>query len=306
MSKPRRNYQAIDGIMLLDKDLGLSSNQALQKVRHLFNAAKAGHTGTLDPLASGLLPLCFGEATKFSADLTDADKTYEAEIQLGVITDSCDREGKILATSAVRCALEQVESVLPRFRGQIQQIPPMHSALKRDGQPLYKLARQGVEVEREARTVVIKQLDVLNWSFDLQRLTCRVVCSKGTYIRALARDLGEMLSCGAHLSALRRTQVGDLCVANALTLEKLTALSDVERLAFLLPVDSLLTRLIRIDLSQEESVRFAHGNPVSRPEIAGQYPDHDGLYRVYADGDLLGVGQWRCDQLLWPKRLLQK
>ncbi|KAB2921992.1 MAG: tRNA pseudouridine(55) synthase TruB, partial [Dechloromonas sp.] len=204
----KRTWQRVDGVLLLDKPLGLTSNDALQKARRLFSAAKGGHTGTLDPAATGLLPLCFGEATKFSADLLDADKTYEAVVQLGVTTDSGDAEGQVVATAPVTVGEAEVRQALPRFTGAIEQIPPMHSALKRNGRPLYELARKGIEVERAPRAVTIHGLELLDFAGD--RLTLRVRCSKGTYIRVLAADLGQALGCGAHLVGLRRTAVGDL------------------------------------------------------------------------------------------------
>ena len=215
----KRTWKQVDGVLLLDKPLGMTSNDALQKARRLFSAAKGGHTGTLDPLATGLLPLCFGEATKFSADLLDADKTYEAVLKLGVTTDSGDAEGQVTSTATVDVNKAQIAEVLPQFVGDIQQIPPMHSALKRNGRPLYELARKGIEVEREPRAVTIFAIDCLDFSGDL--LTLRVACSKGTYIRVLAADIGKALGCGAHLAALRRTVVGDIRLEKTVTLAEL-------------------------------------------------------------------------------------
>lgn len=292
----KRTWKQVDGVLLLDKPLGLSSNDALQKARRLFSAAKGGHTGTLDPLASGLLPLCFGEATKFSADLLDADKTYEAVLKLGVVTDSGDAEGTVLATRPVAVSEADVQAALPRFSGDILQVPPMHSALKRDGRPLYALARQGVEVEREARPVRIHTIEVLAFAGD--SLTLRVRCSKGTYIRVLAADLGEALGCGAHLAALRRTAVGDLELAGSITLAALEALAEEERHACLRPVDALLQSLPALDLDAAAASRFCHGNPVAAGALNGKC-------RVYADGRLAGLGETRGDGLLWPKRLVQ-
>lgn len=295
--KVKKTWKQVDGVLLLDKPVGLSSNDALQKARRLFSAAKGGHTGTLDPLASGLLPLCFGEATKFSADLLDADKTYEAELKLGVETDSGDAEGQVTATSAVNVEKAQFLAVLPQFTGPIKQVPPMHSALKRDGRPLYELARQGIEVEREARAVTIHSLELLEFAGDVARI--RVCCSKGTYIRVLAADIGRVLGCGAHLSALRRTQVADLDLANAVTLAELEALAEDERPARLAPVDALLRSLPRVELDSAAAERFSHGNPVLLP--AGL----SGKIRVYAAGRLLGVGEPGGGGRLWPKRLVQ-
>ena len=293
----KKTWKQVDGVLLLDKPLGMSSNDALQKARRLFSAAKGGHTGTLDPLATGLLPLCFGEATKFSADLLDADKVYEADIQLGVTTDSGDAEGQVIGTAAVNLEIGQISAVLERFVGDISQVPPMHSALKRDGRPLYELARQGIEVEREARAVTIHRIDLLAFAGD--RLQIRVACSKGTYIRVLAADIGQALGCGAHLAGLRRSGVGDLTLAGSVTLAQLDALPEADRLAFLQPVDALLQSLPSVQLDGEAAQRFRHGNPVDLPAgLAGKI-------RVYADGRLIGVGEPGRENRLWPKRLVQ-
>ena len=293
----KRTWKRVDGVLLLDKPLGLTSSDALQKVRRLFSAAKGGHTGTLDPLATGLLPLCFGEATKFSADLLDADKTYEAVLQLGVTTDSGDAEGRVTATATVDVKNEQISAVLPQFIGHIAQVPPMYSALKRDGRPLYELARQGIEVEREERAVTIYAIDCLDFSGET--LTLRVACSKGTYIRVLAADIGKALGCGAHLAALRRTVVGDIQLDKAVTLAELEGLDEAGRMAHLLPVDALLQSLPEVVVEGLEAERFRHGNPVALPlGLAGKI-------RVYADGRLIGVGEPGGGAMLWPKRLVQ-
>jgi tRNA pseudouridine55 synthase len=293
----RKTWKQVDGVLLLDKPLGLTSNDALQKVRRLFSAAKGGHTGTLDPLASGLLPLCFGEATKFSADLLDADKTYEAVIQLGVTTDSGDAEGKVTKTAAVNVEIDDILRVLSQFTGAIRQIPPMHSALKRNGRPLYELARQGIEVEREPRMVIIHAIDCLG--FGGESLTLRVACSKGTYIRVLAADIGDALGCGAHLAGLRRTRVGDLDLGAAVTLAHLASLDEAGRAGCLQPVDDLLRTLPAAMLEGEAAERFRHGNPVELP--AGL----SGKIRVYVDRRLIGVGESATDGRLWPKKLVQ-
>ncbi|HZX33366.1 MAG TPA: tRNA pseudouridine(55) synthase TruB [Rhodocyclaceae bacterium] len=292
----KRAWKQVDGVLLFDKPVGLSSNDALQKARRLFSAAKGGHTGTLDPLASGLLPLCFGEATKFSADLLDADKTYEATLQLGVTTDSGDAEGTILSTRPVSATEADVVAALPRFTGDILQVPPMHSALKRDGRPLYELARKGIEVEREPRPVTIHAIELLDFAGD--SLSLRVKCSKGTYIRVLAADLGEALGCGAHLTALRRTGVGDLSLEGSVTLAALESMAEEDRPACLRPVDALLQTLPEAHLDVAVVQRFQHGNPV--PWAGGA-----GKYRVYADGRLIGVGELGLDGQLKPKRLVQ-
>lgn len=293
----KRAWKQVDGVLLLDKPIGLTSNDALQKARRLFSAAKGGHTGTLDPLATGLLPLCFGEATKFSADLLDADKTYEAELRLGLTTDSGDAEGEIIATAAVDVAESDISRVLPQFTGDIEQIPPMHSALKRNGRPLYELARKGIEVEREPRAVFIHAIDLLSFAGD--RLTLRVACSKGTYIRVLAADIGKALGCGAHLAGLRRTVVGDLDLARSVTLAELESLDEAGRAEHLQPVDALLHSLPVVTLEGEDAERFRHGNPV---DLAAGLA---GKIRVYADDRLIGVGEPGADGRLWPKRLVQ-
>ena len=293
----KKTWKQVDGVLLLDKPIGFTSNDALQKARRLFSAAKGGHTGTLDPLATGLLPLCFGEATKFSADLLDADKTYEAVLKLGVTTDSGDAEGKVTATATVNTEKAVILKLLPQFTGDIQQIPPMHSALKRNGRPLYELARQGIEVEREARAVTIYAIDLLDFAGD--SLTLRVACSKGTYIRVLAADIGAALGCGAHLTALRRTRVGDLDLDGAVTLAELEGLDETGRLDHLKPVDALLHTLPIVTVEGDAAQRFSHGNPVDLP--AGL----SGKIRVYENGKLIGIGEPGSGDRLWPKRLVQ-
>ncbi len=293
----KKTWKQVDGVLLLDKPIGLTSNDALQKARRLFSAAKGGHTGTLDPMATGLLPLCFGEATKFSADLLNADKTYEALVKFGVTTDSGDAEGVVIATATVNVEKDDIFCVLLQFTGAIMQTPPMHSALKRDGRPLYELARQGIVVEREARAVTIHAIDFLDFSGDT--LSIRVSCSKGTYIRVLASDIGNALGCGAHLIGLRRTEVADLTLANAVTLAELEALDESQRLERLQPVDALLLSLPVLAVEGEAAERFRHGNPIDLPE------GYSGKIRVYADGRLIGVGEPGSDGRLWPKRLVQ-
>lgn len=291
----KRRWQRIDGVLLLDKPSGMTSNSALQAARRLFSAAKAGHTGTLDPMATGLLPLCFGEATKFSADLLDADKTYEAELLFGITTDTGDAEGTILARRPPVVTTLDLATALQRFLGPIRQIPPMFSALKREGKPLYELARQGIEVVRAPRDVCIHELRLLSHTQDRCRL--HVACSKGTYIRTLAEDIGELLGCGAHLTALRRIAVGALHIADAVTLDQVHALPEEARLASLLAPDTLLQSLPAIHLDDETSRRFGHGNPVSSIGLEGRY-------RVYANDRLLGLGERDAAGQLQPRRLV--
>lgn len=249
--------RAVHGVLLLDKPLGLSSNDALQKAKRLYRAEKAGHTGTLDPLATGLLPLCFGAATKFSQVSLDADKRYTATLKLGETTTTADAEGEVTSTREVRVTREQIEAACTRFTGAIDQVPPMHSALKKDGKALYEYARAGQEVEREARNVTIHSIDILDWQYD--RLVIDVRCSKGTYIRTLAEDIGEALGCGAHLSALRRTGSGPLTLAGSVTLEQLTAQTEAERHALLQPADTLLADCPLVRLNDEDAGRFLSG-----------------------------------------------
>ena len=259
MHAPRTRVQRrpVHGVLLLDKPLGLSSNQALQKAKWLLRAEKAGHTGTLDPLATGVLPLCFGAATKFSQLHLDADKTYEAGVRLGVTTSTGDAEGEVLAEREVNVAAGDLARVQAQFTGPIRQTPPMHSALKKDGKALYEYAREGIEVERAARDVTVYRLELAREALDAIRL--RATVSKGTYIRTLGEDIGEALGCGAHLSALRRTATGDFDQSQCITLEALEAMSEGDRMAQLLPAESLVAGHSRVTLGTEDAARFLSG-----------------------------------------------
>ena len=301
---PRKKRIPVHGVLLLDKAAGHSSNDVLIKAKRLFNAEKAGHTGTLDPFATGLLPLCFGEATKFAQDLLEADKTYETVVHLGLRSDTGDTEGQILETLPVNVTLAQIEAVLDKFRGPIEQVPPMYSALKRDGKPLYEYARAGITLEREARPVVIHLLEFV--SYDAPFLTLRVMCSKGTYIRVLGEDIGAALGCGGHLNALRRTQVGDLVLAEAVTLEQLAAVDEDQRGAMLAPVDALLASFPVLFLEDELARRFLHGQRLSLGKEAVQLPATEGRVRVYRASDrcLLGTGVMQEFGVLAPERLV--
>jgi tRNA pseudouridine55 synthase len=255
--RPRVPKRAVHGVLLLDKPLGLSSNDALQKAKRLYRAEKAGHTGTLDPLATGLLPLCFGASTKFSQVSLDADKRYLATLKLGVTTTTADAEGDVLQRRAVDVSRAQLQAACERFSGEIEQVPPMHSALKRDGRALYEYARAGVELERDARRVTIHRIDIVGgqdheWTLDVR-------CSKGTYVRTLAEDIGEALGCGAHLVALRRTGCGPLTLEGAHTLEQLTDMSEEQRDAALLDADTLLADWPLVRLNTEDAGRFLSG-----------------------------------------------
>lgn len=303
MSQRRKPGRHVHGILLLDKPVGLTSNGVLQRVKHLFIAAKAGHTGSLDPLASGLLPICLGEATKISGYLLDADKSYRAVCKLGVSTDSGDADGKVIATRPLGTLDdERVREVLQRFIGTISQIPPMYSAIKRDGVPLYKLARQGIEVERAAREVRIDSIRLLRFAGD--ELEIDVACSKGTYIRTLAMDIGTALGCGAHVQQLRRTGVGSL---SGLPLHDLAALqARVEQGGpaaldeLLLPVDAGLPDWPAVHLSDDASYYLCQGQAVFVPKVA----EH-GLVRLYHSSQaFLGVGAVLEDGRVAPKRLM--
>jgi len=304
MTQPvKRKRVPVHGVLLLDKPVGMSSAQALAKAKWLLNAQKAGHTGTLDPFATGLLPLCFGEATKFAQDLLDADKTYETVVHLGITTDTGDTEGTILTQQIVDVTVAQIESVLEQFRGPISQVPPMHSALKRDGKPLYEYARAGITLEREARDVTIHQLDLL--AYDAPILRLRVACSKGTYIRVLGEDIGAALGCGAHLSALRRTVIGALDVSSALTLDQLAEHPDADRNSCLQPVDSLLSSFPALVLDVALASRFRQGQRIALDRAGVVPPCESGRVRVYqAPHCLLGTAQLSDGTVLAPERLL--
>jgi tRNA pseudouridine55 synthase len=255
--KTRQPRRALHGVLLLDKPLGFTSNDALQKAKGMLRAEKAGHTGTLDPLATGLLPLCFGAATKFSQVSLDADKGYRATLRLGQRTRTGDAEGEILEERAVETDLARIEAACARWTGPIEQLPPMHSALKHQGRALYDYARQGIDIERPTRRVVIHRIDIIDWQSPF--LVIDVACSKGTYIRTLADDIGAALGCGAHLSALRRTTAGPLQLTDAITLDELQALSEAEREARLLPADVLVQAWPEVRLPDDEAGRFLTG-----------------------------------------------
>jgi tRNA pseudouridine55 synthase len=291
-------FDDVDGVLLLDKPLGASSNAALQRARRLLAARKAGHTGTLDPLASGLLALTLGEATKFSGDLLEADKRYEARLVLGTTTATGDAEGEIVDERPVGVTREAFEAALSRFTGTISQVPPMHSALKRDGQPLYRLARQGIEVERAARTVEVGRLWLAVW--DERQPVIGVECGKGLYVRTLAEDIGRALGCGAHLGALRRTRVGPFDVREAIGLDALEQLPQALRRQRLLPVDALLQALPRVDLDEDGCEQLGRGRRVACAATSARRA------RVYGpQGRLLGVAT--VDQgMLIARRLLSQ
>ncbi len=305
MARQRRG-RALDGILLLDKPAGLSSNRALQMVKRLYGAAKAGHTGSLDPLATGVLPLCFGEATKFSQFLLDADKAYESTFLLGVATATGDAEGEVLATQDASAIVEaDVAKALEAFRGEIEQVPSMYSALKHQGQPLYKLARQGQEVERKARKVVIKQLELRGFRGGVRaEVEIYLECTKGTYVRSIAEDLGAMLGCGAHVARLRRTRAGAFGIESSVTMATLEALKANDRIAdldaLLLPADSAVDNLPLVSLSESGGFYIRQGQPVLVPNAPC-----DGMVRVALEtGEFLGVGEILDDGRVAPRRLI--
>lgn len=294
-----RHRISLDGVLLLDKPSGMTSNAALQQAKRLFRAAKAGHGGTLDPMATGLLPVCFGEATKFVSALIDARKAYQAVVRFGVRTTTGDGEGAVVERRQVLVTRPQLEAAVGSFVGKIRQVPPMYSALKRNGRPLYSYARQGLEVEREPREVEIHRLAIE--AFDGECATLIVECSKGTYVRTLAEDLGRALGCGGHLQALRRTAVGPFSLDQAVTLAQLEALSENQREARLLPADALVAALPRLELAWADERALCLGQAIAAP--AGTAT---GLLRLYArNGRFLGLGEHGGDGLVRPRRLLR-
>ncbi len=302
MSK-RKSGLNVHGILLLDKRLGVSSNKALQEVRRLFNANKAGHTGSLDPLATGLLPLCFGEATKVSAMMLDDNKRYQVVVQLGVMTDTGDAEGEVIKTMVVPDIEEDtLMRCLQQFHGEIDQVPPMYSALKHNGKKLYELAREGITIERKARRISIFELKLLASSLVGQdktnQLVLEVFCSKGTYIRSLAEDLGDALGVCGTVLALRRLEAGMFNIAQAKTIEQLTAMSAEELQHALIAIDSPLQAFPAVCLSELQTVAIKYGQSVQL--VAGSI---EGTVRLYHDEVFLGLGEMLLDGKIAPKRL---
>lgn len=305
MGRRRNPGRSVTGILLLDKPLGLTSNDALQRVKRYYHAAKAGHTGSLDPLATGLLPCCLGDATKFSAFLLDADKRYRVRVRLGVTTTTADAEGEVLETAPVEdIDAERISDVLHDFRGGIDQLPPMYSALKHQGQRLYKLARQGLEVERQPRRIEIHALELV--SCDLPEIELDVHCSKGTYVRTLAEDIGRALGCGGHVSALRRTGVGPYLESDApfITLDTIATLAEEKPARalddLLLPLDSALGHWPTVRLSEDAAFYLRQGQAVLIPQAPTE-----GLVRLYDPSErFIGVGTILEDGKVQPKRLI--
>jgi len=297
--------QRIDGVVLLDKPCGMTSQSAVTSVKRLLHADKAGHTGTLDPMATGLLPICLGEATKYSQDLLDADKKYQARLRFGIQTDTGDAQGQIIAEKSTAevtdnaMAKSLIDGILPQFMGEIEQVPPMYSALKRDGKPLYEYARAGVEIERESRKITIYSITVLDVSWP--EIALEVHCSKGTYIRVLAEDIGHALGCGAHLIGLRRTMVGHLSLERAVTLDGICDMAPQ-----VLPVDALLQSLPELTVDDHQAKRLEMGQRVPCAlNIASQWADS--LFRIYRSQALpqnfIGTADWRSG-VLHPRRFI--
>ena len=304
MGRRRNSGRNVNGILLLDKPLGVTSNEALQRVKRLFQARKAGHTGSLDPLATGLLPICFGDATKLSAYLLDADKFYRVRVKLGEITTTADTEGEVVETAPTEGIEEDtVRRLLPRFTGGIDQLPPMYSALKHRGERLYNLARQGIEVDREPRRVNIYRLEMSDWA--LPEFTLDVHCSKGTYVRTLAEDIGKAVGCGAHVTALRRTSVGpygdrDLRTMEQLEMRRKQSVAALDE--WLLPMESALLHWPEVRLSDDAAYYMRMGQAVLVPKAPTE-----GWVRIYSkQGEFLGVGCVLDDGKVQPKRLMQK
>lgn len=294
----KRIKRVVDGVLLLDKPPGLSSNQALQQVKRLYQAAKAGHTGSLDPLATGLLPICFGEATKFSHFLLDADKSYRALIKLGSTTTTGDAEGEVLSIAEVNVTPETLNAVLKQFIGAIQQVPPMYSALKHQGKALYEYAHAGMDIERAARTITIHQIILERFEQDEVEIT--VSCSKGTYIRTLAEDIGHALGCGAHLAGLRRLKTAHFGLERAFTIEQLEAMTIEQRDQNLLPVDALIENLPEVRLDKNSVFYLLQGQAVWKSGF-----NVEGFFRLYTEnGNFLGIGEQTADGKIAPKRLL--
>jgi tRNA pseudouridine55 synthase len=294
----KQKGRPLDGMLLLDKGEGLSSNAAVQRVKRLLDARKLGHTGTLDPMATGLLPLCLGEGTKLSAYMLDQDKRYEFSLRLGTTTTTADREGEVMEERPVPCLDEnRIEAALTDLRGDIRQIPPMYSALKFQGRRLYDLARQGLEVERPPRPVTIHALRLLG--FDQTSVDLEVHCSKGTYVRSLGVDLGDALGCGAHVTRLRRTAVGRFSIDQAVTLEALAEATDEQRKAWLLSLDEIAAELPAVAVDETSATRLRHGQRVLCPGLAAAR-----AVRLYDGAEFLGIGEISEDGCVAPRRML--
>lgn len=300
MTRKIRNQ--INGVLLLDKPLGVSSNQAINRVKYILNASKVGHTGTLDPMATGLLPVCLGEATKFASYLLDGDKEYIATMQLGIVTDSGDAEGNVIATNSVNASLDMIQHAITKFKGQITQVPPMYSALKHNGKPLYEYARAGIEIERKSRQIVVYELELLNYDSALEQVTFRALVSKGTYIRTLAEDLGNYLNCGASLISLRRTKTNNFNLNAAVTIEDVAAEPSLIKI---LDIEVLLEDMPVLNISSKYTDLIRNGN-VCKLDLAPV--TGEGEHKLYYYGKFIGVGlivkEGNDKVFLRPKRML--
>ncbi|MDD6910334.1 tRNA pseudouridine(55) synthase TruB [Actinobacillus minor] len=303
MSRPRKKGRDIHGVFLLDKPQGMSSNDILQKVKRIFQANKAGHTGALDPLATGMLPICLGEATKFSQFLLDSDKRYQVTAKLGERTDTSDAEGQVVETKAVNVTESDIQQALVQFRGDILQVPTMFSALKHQGKPLYEYARAGITVEREARPITIFELKFI--AYEAPFLTLEVHCSKGTYIRTLVDDLGEVLGCGAHVTVLRRLAVADYPIAAMMSYTDLQNMAENQPLEvldqLLLPMDTAVSTLPKINLNEQQTKSVGFGQRVKFENVEQIY----GLVRLFSNtAQFLGVAEITADNVIRPNRMI--
>ena len=300
IKKTRRD---LHGVLLLDKPQGMTSNDALQKVKRLFNAKKAGHTGALDPLATGMLPICFGEATKFSQYLLDSDKRYQVIAKLGERTDTSDADGQIICSKPVNITQSQIDEALTHFRGDILQVPTMFSALKHQGKPLYEYARQGIVIEREARPITVYENQFIQFDVTNHELTLEIHCSKGTYIRTIIDDLGELLGCGAHVIYLRRLQVSNYPIKNMVTLDALQNLADKDEL--LMPVDSPMNEYPKVILSEQQGKNILLGRTIEIDSTINEVnvSTKENLVRIYQDQRFIGAGI-QTNNKLSPKRLI--
>ncbi len=310
MGRSRKYGRKLDGVLVLDKASGMSSNDALQKAKRLFFASKAGHTGALDPLATGVLPLCFGESTKFSQYLLNADKSYRSTFRLGISTDTLDSEGAVVAQEdASAITAEQVEAALVKYRGDILQVPPMFSALKHQGKPLYKLAREGVEIEREARAVTLYRLELLAFRpGPIAEVDIEMACSKGTYVRSIAQDLGADLGCGAHVSVLRRTQAGPFSEGQSVSLDTLSGERGEQGPEvldhYLLPVDAPVATLPELQLDSSSAFYFCQGQAVMDVKVYRLGDQGDTVRVRCEDRGFLGLGEITDDGRIAPKRVV--
>lgn len=300
IKKTRRD---LHGVLLLDKPQGMTSNDALQKVKWLFNAKKAGHTGALDPLATGMLPICFGEATKFSQYLLDSDKRYQVIAKLGERTDTSDADGQIICSKPVNITQSQIDEALTHFRGDILQVPTMFSALKHQGKPLYEYARQGIVIEREARPITVYENQFIQFDVTNHELTLEIHCSKGTYIRTIIDDLGELLGCGAHVIYLRRLQVSNYPIKKMVTLDALQNLADKDEL--LMPVDSPMNEYPKVILSEQQGKNILLGRTIEIDTTINKVnvSTKENLVRIYQDQRFIGAGI-QTNNKLSPKRLI--